>query len=609
MLKHFRSGSKRIRTLWWILTIGTVVTFIGGFIFIFGSGVGDMSRAMQNPDAVGKVGGETIHLTEYTGAINMAQGNYRQQYGTAPQGRDAALLREQAWYNLITERSLDAVAKKYGMTTTDAEVVYAIRNTPPPDVTADATFQTNGRFDRSKWNQALANPNVDFRPLEDRMRAILPTQRLQERVIAGVKISEPELQQLYANQYEQAKVSFVLLPLDMAPVDTTKTTDAALRTWYDAHKADYQAPAQVKADLVQIPLTVGAEEDSLTRAEAMAIVGEVRAGRDFAEMARERSEGPFAERGGDIGQDVPMSRLPEPLRPSISTMPVGAVTDPIRDGNTYFVFKLLSRTENPGAETTVRLAQIQKPIQPSADTRQADVEVVAKLREDAKKKPLGELAAGRGLVATSTGWFGQGQFEPSLVQLPHIQQWAVRAKKGEVSRAYGTETGWIVLQIVDRREAGPRPFDDVKEEVRSALSLSLRQAKPLKDAESILAAVKGGKSLEAAAEAFGTTVVATDSFPRSNPDPRLAPSPKAVGLAFGLAVGKTGGPVAAPTGVYIVRKDVALPANPLLYEQVKGQLSSQILSSRQQRWLRAWIDRTVQDTKIEDGRTQIEDTL
>ena len=44
MLKHFRSGSKRIRTLWWVLTIGTVVTFIGGFIFIFGSGTGDTSR-------------------------------------------------------------------------------------------------------------------------------------------------------------------------------------------------------------------------------------------------------------------------------------------------------------------------------------------------------------------------------------------------------------------------------------------------------------------------------------------------------------------------------------------------------------------------------------
>ena len=81
MLKHFRSGSKRIRTLWWILTIGTVVTFIGGFIFIFGSGAGDMSRSMQNPDTIGKIGGNTLRSSDYASALASAEANYQTQYG------------------------------------------------------------------------------------------------------------------------------------------------------------------------------------------------------------------------------------------------------------------------------------------------------------------------------------------------------------------------------------------------------------------------------------------------------------------------------------------------------------------------------------------------
>lgn len=609
MLKHFRSGSKRIRTLWWILTIGTVVTFIGGFIFIFGSGVGDMSRAMQTPDAIGKIGGTTIRQTEFVGALSVAESNYRTQYGTPPQGRDAALLREQAWFNLVTERAVDVVARRLGFSVSDAEIVYAARNTPPPDITANPAFQTNGRFDRAKWQQALADPSIDWTPLEDRLRTVLPAQRLEEKVIAGVKISEPELLRLYANQYEQAKASLVLLPLDMAPVDTTKLSDSALRAHYDAHKGEFEAVAQVKADIVQYPLTVGSDEDSSTRHEAEAIVAEVRGGQDFALLAQERSEGPFAERGGDIGQDVPVSRLPAPLQPVVAGMQIGDVTDPIRDGNTYFIFKLLSRAQPETGEPTVRLAQIQKPIHPSSESMQADVEAVRKLRADAANKPIGELAAARGLVATSTGWFGAGQFEPTLMQLPHVQQWAVKAKKGEVSRAYGTETGWVIVQIVDRRETGPRPFEDAKEDVRRAIELQLRQARPLADAEKMLAAVKAGKSLEAAAAEAGTAVITTDMFPRSNPDPRLSPAPRAVGLAFGLPVGQTGGPVAAATGVYLVRKDAGQPGDPAVYEQLKGQLSSQLLSSRQQRWLRAWIDRTVADAKVEDLRPEIEDTL
>ena len=609
MLKHFRSGSKRIRTLWWILTIGTVVTFIGGFIFIFGSGVGDMSRAMNTTDAIGKIGDTTVRQAEFANAVTVAENNYQAQYGTRPQGRDAALLREQAWFNLVTERAVDAVARRSGFTATDAEVVYAAKNTPPPDITANAAFQTNGRFDRTKWLSALADPSNDWTPLEARLRTVLPAQRLEEKVIAGVKISEPELQRLYANQYEQAKASLVLLPLDMAPVDTMKLADATLKAYYEGHKGEFEAVAQVKAEIVQFPLTVGAAEDSSTLLEVRAIVAEVRGGRDFALLAQERSEGPFAERGGDIGQDVPVSRLPAPLQPVIAMMKVGDVTDPIRDGNTYFIFRLLSRTQPPTGEATVRLAQIQKPIHPSSESMQADVEAVRKLRADAAKKPLGELAAARGLVATTTGWFAQGQFEPTLLQLPHVQQWAVRAKKGEVSRAYGTETGWVIVQIADRREAGPRPYEDAKEDVRRAVELTLRQAKPLADAGKMLAAVKGGKSLEQAATEAGTAVITTEMFPRSNPDPRLSPAPRAVGLAFGLPVGQTGGPVVATTGVYLVRKDAGTPADPVMFEQLKGQLSSQLLSSRQQRWLRAWIDRTVADAKVEDLRPEIEDTL
>ena len=42
-------------------------------------------------------------------------------------------------------------------------------------------------------------------------------------------------------------------------------------------------------------------------------------------------------------------------------------------------------------------------------------------------------------------------------------------------------------------------------------------------------------------------------------------------LRFGLAVGQTGGPVAANTGVYILRKDAATAGDPLMYEQLKGK--------------------------------------
>jgi peptidyl-prolyl cis-trans isomerase D len=609
MLKHFRSGSKRIRTLWWILTIGTVVTFIGGFIFIFGSGAGDLGRAMQVTDQVGKVGDEPIRQSEYAGAIGIAETGYAGQYGTQPSGNDAALVREQAWTNLVAERAVDRVARRLGLKVGDAEVVYAAKNSPPPDVTLNPAFMTNGRFDRTKWQQALADPSIDWSPLEQRMREVLPAQRLEERVIAGVKISEPELMRLFSTQYDRARASYVLLPLDPTPVDTTKLSDAALRAHYEAHRADFSSPTMVQAEIVQIPLHVGPEEDATARAEAERIVREARSGQDFAQLARDYSEGPYADRGGDMGQDVAVSRLPPALQPVVATLEPGQVADPIRDGNTYFIFKLLNRGAPAGAETQVRLAQIQKPIRPTSESMQKDVDGIRKLREEAAKQPLAAVAAKRQLVSTNTGWFAQGQYVPVLLQLPQVSQWALSSKKGAVSRAYGTESGWIVVQVTDRREAGPRPFEDAKEDVRRAVELAIRQQKPMAEGQRLVDAVRAGRSLEEAAAAIGATVAVTDTFARSQPHPGLSPAPRAVGLAFGLPVGKVGGPVPAPTGVYVVRKDAFVPGSPATYEQLRGQLSSQLLQNRQQRWLRGWIEKTVAETKVEDLRNDVEDPL
>lgn len=605
MLKHFRSGSKRVRTLWWILTIGTVVTFIGGFIFIFGSGIGDIGRAMTNPSVVGKVGDQEIGLAEFEASLGAAESQYQSQYGTAPQGNDAAMLREQVWNNLITERAVGNEARRYGVTVSDPEVLFAARNTPPPDISQNPAFATNGRFDPNKWRQALADPSINWSPLEDRLRRTLPAQRLEERVVAGVKISEPELKDLYAGQYDRVQASLVLFPLDPAPVDTNLLADAALKTYYDAHRASFTGPVEVQAEVAQIPRRVGPEEERTARVEAEEIVASVRGGADFAQLANERSEGPFADKGGDLGRDVPLSSLPPNLQAAIAVLPIGGVTDPIREGNTYFVFKLLDR-KSTGPMPSVRLAQIQKPIRPSTESLQQDVELVLKLRKDAEAGTLAETAAKRQMPTVNTGWFSQSQYVPMLAQLQQARQWALRAKKGEVSRAYSTATGWVVLQVTDRREAGPRAFDAVKEDVRRQVEIELRQRKPMADAAKVVEAVRSGQSLEQAAVAQELIVAATDTFPRSNPDTRLAAFPRAVGVAFGLDAGKVADPVAGNAGAVVVRTNVKRPGDPARYEMMKGQLSQTLLSNRQQRYLQAWIQSVVDQNQVEDLRQEIE---
>jgi peptidyl-prolyl cis-trans isomerase D len=607
MLKHFRSGSKRIRTLWWILTIGTVVTFIGGFIFIFGSGVGDVDRALTTPSVVGTVGGKPISQAELASATQTALAQYKAQYGTAPTGRDAAILDEQVWNNLLTERAIDDEARRLGLKVSDDEIVFAVKNTPPPDVAQSPAYQTNGRFDPQKWTQALSDPSLNWSPLEDRMRRTLPGQRLEERVIAGVKISEPELQRLYDLQYQKAIVTVALLPLDQSPIDSTKLNEAALKAYYEAHKGDFTGPEQALVDVVQIPRTVGASEDETAKSIAQDIVASARSGKDFGDLARERSEGPYADKGGDLGQDVPISRLPPTLQPALTNLAIGGITDPIKEGSTYFVFKLNGRS-TVGTEPAVRLAQIQIPVHPSQESQAKDAELIVKLRKEAAAGKLSAAAGTRNLGSISTGWFGQSEYVPMLIQLPQVQQWAMTAKKGEVSRAYSTESGWVLAQVTDRRPAGPRAFESAKDEVRNALVLSLRQARPLAAGQKIVDAVKAGQTLEAAAQANGAVVFQTAPFARTQPDPRLAAAPRAVGIAFGLAPGLVGPPVPSPNGVIIVRKDSEQTGSIAQYDSLKSSLSQTLLSTRQRRFVTAWVQRTLAKAAVVDKRPAVEES-
>ena len=409
MLKHFRSGSKHVRTIWWVLTIGTVVAFIGGFIFIFGSGVGGGGGgpAPGPSNLMGRADGQPITYDDWQQALAAATAQFKNQYGTEAQGRDAAALQEQVWENLVTERVLDRTARELGIRATDPEVVFAARNTPPPDISSNPVFQTNGRFDPAKWRQAMADPSINWGKLEDRLRRILPAQKLEERVLAGAKFSEPELRRAFAERYDRVRATYAIFPLaPESSADTTRLSDTALRKYFAEHAAAYFAPAQAQAEVVFVPRHIGAEEERAALTEARAIAEEARHGADFAQLARERSEGPLAEKGGDLGRDLPIAQLPVQLRSTIDSLGVGGVTDPIRDGNTIYIFKVNARTTANGAPA-VRLSQIQKPIKPSQTSEEEDLKLLTALRNEAAKGKLGGAAAKRNLLSVNTGWFAQ----------------------------------------------------------------------------------------------------------------------------------------------------------------------------------------------------------
>lgn len=602
MLKFLR-GSRRTAAIWWLIIFGTAVTFIIGFSVAPNIGVGD--RKTSTTASLGAVNGKQISVADYDRTMNQVETTYRSTYGRDPQGRDLEMMREQAWAQLVTETAILDEAKKQGYRATDDEVLFAVRNTPPPWVRSQPAFQSNGQFDPRKYQSALSDPSVNWAPLEDEMRRMLPGQKLESNLLSTAKFSEPELRETFLDQYEKASVSVARWSAVGGQIDTSKFTEAALKAYYEAHKGRFAGAAQAQAVVARMAKTVRPEDQAATLERAKALVAQIRGGADFAQLARDQSEDPSASSGGDLGQNIKLSQVNGNLKATLTAVRDSAVLDPQLQQTKYYILKV-KRAADENGEPAFRASQIVLSIHPSDESKQADLERLRKLREAAAKKGLAAAAAGMGIAAQTTEWFSLQMMVPALLSIPQAQQFALLAEKGTVSPVYDQDDYWAILQVKDKQPAGPRPYDAVRAQVRGAVELEARLAAPMAAAERAAAAIKAGKKFEDAAKAEGATMVESPPpFTRANPPGSLAGSPRAIGMAFGLPVGQIGGPVMSPIAVILLKKNGLEEAPIAKYDSLKTIVSQNLLSLRQNRTFQAWLDDLRDGARVEDRRGDV----
>ena len=68
-------------------------------------------------------------------------------------------------------------------------------------------------------------------------------------------------------------------------------------------------------------------------------------------------------------------------------------------------------------------------------------------------------------------------------------------------------------------------------------------------------------------------------------------------------IGKAFGPFETPRGWLVLRVDSHAAPDSTSYDQLKGQIASQILQQRQQDFLQAWSNQQRLEAKVQDFRT------
>jgi parvulin-like peptidyl-prolyl isomerase len=604
MLRFLRGATRRTKTIWWILIFVTVVTFVGGFVFLLGSGLSAGSRARTSGD-VGVVGGEPITRTEWQTALQDQRENYKRQYGVEPTERDAAVVELQAWRGLVTQKLLAREARGLGITVSDREVVLGLETSPPPALANSPVFQTDGKFDPAKYQQAMRDPKNNWAPFEAIIRRQMPVRKLQERMLASIKLSEPELREAFRDRQDRADATVAQVPA-ASDSQIPPPSDADLERTYQKYRARFASGARTQLEALVVPKRVGEEEVRAAREMAQGLVNRARQGEDFAALTRDYSEGPGADKGGVIDREFRPADFGPQLGPKIMATPVGGVTDPFLDGTRFIVLKILEKKTDPSGLPSLKLAQLVVKVRPNEETLRAQYDELKKLRERAARIGLGKAAAERGIATMRTEYYDLNGAPQALYGVPAASDWGLTAKAGAVSPLFAGIDEFAIVQVAEQHAAGIPARQEIAEPIRQLAAIEARVDRSKRTADGIAEALARGASLEKAATAAGITPMNIQGTTRSQPDPRIAGIPELTGALFAAAPGKTVGPLRGPGGWYFARLDRLAPADTTAFGQLKGQISTEVLQRRQQSFFTGYIAGLRARAKVEDLRSETE---
>lgn len=157
---------------------------------------------------------------------------------------------------------------------------------------------------------------------------------------------------------------------------------ADIRAYYAAHREEYRDPGQVVFSHIDIPFPRHPKEEARRTAEE--VLKEIQAGKDFAEVARARSEGVHAETGGEWKVES-FESLTKELAQALRPMKPGEVSGVLELSRSFTILKLQSVQEETFKSFEAVEEEIERKLeeQKRAERHQ---ELLTRLRADATIK-------------------------------------------------------------------------------------------------------------------------------------------------------------------------------------------------------------------------------
>jgi peptidyl-prolyl cis-trans isomerase D len=342
-----------------------------GLVFVFWG----INWTMSAPNYAAKVNGSEISSSEVRQAYQQQLARFERQTNGTVDDLQRNMLKRQVLDEYVNSEAVVTRADELGYRVSDADVLKAMEGVP--------AFQVDGKFNRDHALAVLkAQGGRSVAEIENLFRHDVKLRQLDTALNISSFATASELKQLRTLTRQQRELSWFTVPAAKYIAEAT-ADDAAIKAYYDAHKAQYMTPetvnlryleismaqleSKVKVDDAQLKAfyeeqktktperftqpeqrrvrhillqVADPKEDAAVKAKAESILKRIQGGEDFSKLAKEFSQDPgSAQQGGDLGWSERKVWV-APFADAAFSMKEGELRGPVKTQFGYHILKL-----------------------------------------------------------------------------------------------------------------------------------------------------------------------------------------------------------------------------------------------------------------------------
>jgi peptidyl-prolyl cis-trans isomerase D len=521
-----------------------------GLVFVFWG----INWTLSAPTYAAKVNGSEI-------SSNDVRQTYQQQL--AQMERQSSVPLDDAMRNVIKQRVLEEYVASEALVTRADELGYRVSDTELlAEMAKVPALQVDGKFDSG---HALAVLNAQGRSptqIEGLFRRDAKLRQLDSALNGSSFATPTELKEYRALTQQQRELAW--LTVSAAKYAAGATPDeAAVKAYYDAHKAEYMTPESVNLRYVELSLEKLAakvsvdesqlkayyeeqkaktpdlflqpeqrrvrhillsvndpKEDAAVKAKAESVFKRAQAGEDFSKLAKEFSQDPgSATQGGDLGWSE-RKVFVGPFADAAFGMKVDEIRGPVKTQFGYHILKLDGI--QPAAVKTFEQAKVEL----ETEYKRNEAERLFNNAQDQLADAALQNATDIDVVAKKAGLtvqdvpdFTRSDGGGALGKVPAVIDAAFSQDvlDGRLSSIVEVEKGrGVVLHATDHKLPQQKPLEAVRTDVIGAWKKQRGVELASAAAADALKRLNAGESWDAVAKSLGATLQAPKFIARSD---------------------------------------------------------------------------------------------